>query len=69
MFLSKAAYLRRGFDFEKLWVVFDDVQQDCVDVALEAPALIVFFLVGFLELWSKLKERKKRQVEFESLKN
>jgi hypothetical protein len=31
-------------------VILDDVQEDRVDVSLEAAALVVLLLVGFLEL-------------------
>jgi hypothetical protein len=39
-----------SLDFQQLRVILDDIQEDRVDVSLEAAALIVLLLIGFLEL-------------------
>lgn len=52
---------RRCFYLQQLRVILDNVQEDCVDVSLQAPALVVFLLVGVLEL----EEQKILRLEFE----
>lgn len=39
-----------SLDFQQLWVIFNDVEKNCVDVSLEASAFVVFLLISFLEL-------------------